>query len=132
MTAHHLRRWRRRSPQTWPAPSRSSTHPPRPWAAHAAAGAVQALPIEVAAGSASTSLPRAEAGVELDVAATVAAAMAVGRHGLVDGNRVVAWTRGIEIPWRARVNDARLARLLADLDRRAGHPIREPSLRVGT
>src|SRR6266540_4039142 len=58
--------------------------------------------------------------------------MAIGRHGLVDGNRVVAWTRGIEIPWRARVNDARLARLLADLDSRAGHPIREPSLRVGT
>jgi len=97
----------------------------------AAAGAIQALPIEVAAGSASTSLARGEAGVELDVAATVAAAMAVGRHGLVDGNRVVAWARGVEIPWRARVNDARLATLLADLNSRAGHPIREPSLRVG-
>src|SRR6266704_1203641 len=97
----------------------------------AAAGAIQALPIEVAAGSASTSLARGEAGVELDVAATVAAAMAVGRHGLVDGNRVVAWARGVEIPWRARVNDAGLATLLADLNSRAGHPIREPSLRVG-
>jgi vancomycin resistance protein YoaR len=98
----------------------------------AAAGAIQALPIEVAAGSASTSLSRGQAGVELDIGATVASAMAVGRDGLVDGDRLVAWTRGVEVPWRARVNDVGLSRLLADLNQRAGRPSREPALRVGT
>jgi vancomycin resistance protein YoaR len=97
----------------------------------AAAGAIQALPIEVAAGSASTSLSRGQAGVELDIGATVASAMAVGRDGLVDGNRLVAWTRGVEVPWRARVNDVGLSRLIAELDQRAGRPSREPTLRVG-
>jgi vancomycin resistance protein YoaR len=96
----------------------------------AAAGEIHARLIEVTAGPASTSLSRAEAGVELDVDATVAAAMAVGRQRLVDGNRLLAWTQGVQVPWRARVNDGRLSRLLADLDRRAGHPSREPSLRV--
>src|SRR6266545_253871 len=67
----------------------------------------------------------------VDLSGLTPAAAAVRRHGLVDGNRVVAWARGVEIPWRARVNDARLATLLADLNSRAGHPIREPSLRVG-
>jgi vancomycin resistance protein YoaR len=98
----------------------------------AAAGAIQALPIEVAAGSASTSLSRGQAGVELDIGATVASAMAVGRDGLVDGDRLVAWTRGVEVPWRARVNDVGLSRLLADLNQRAGRPSREPALWVGT
>jgi hypothetical protein len=87
----------------------------------AAAGEIHARLIEVTAGPASTSLSRAEAGVELDVDATVAAAMAVGRQRLVDGNRLLAWTQGVQVPWRARVNDGRLSRLLADLDRRAGH-----------
>jgi vancomycin resistance protein YoaR len=96
----------------------------------AAAAAIQALPIEVAAGSASTSLSRAEAGVELDVGATVAAAMAVGRHGPVDRDRLVAWTRGVQIPWQARVDDARLDRLIAELNRRGGHSSREPAVRV--
>ena len=97
---------------------------------HAAAAAIQARPIEVAAGSASTSLSRAEAGVELDVDATLAAAMAVGRHGFVDGDRLLAWMRGVQVPWRAHVNSDRLSRLLADLNHRAGHPSREPTLRV--
>jgi vancomycin resistance protein YoaR len=96
----------------------------------AAAGLIKALPIEVAAGDASTSLSRAEAGLELEVGATVAAAMAVGRHGLVDGKRVVAWMRGVQVSWSARVNDARLSPVLEDLNQRAGHPAREPTLRV--
>lgn len=98
----------------------------------AAAGSILARPLEVAVGKASTSLSRGEAGVELDVGATVAAAMAVGRHGLLDGDRLTAWTRGVQVPWRARVNDARLSRLLEDLNQRAAHPAREPSLRVRT
>jgi vancomycin resistance protein YoaR len=56
--------------------------------------------------------------------------MAVGRHGLVDGRRLVAWVRGVEVPWRASVDAARLSRLLADLNGRAGHASREPTLRV--
>jgi vancomycin resistance protein YoaR len=96
----------------------------------AAAGSIQALPIEVAAGRASTSLSRAKAGVELDVGATAAAAMAVGRDGLMDGDRLVAWMRGVQVPWRARVDEARLSRLLEDLSQRGGHPAREPTLRV--
>jgi vancomycin resistance protein YoaR len=95
-----------------------------------AANQLQARPIEVTAGRASTSLSRTAAGLELDVDATVAAAMAVGRQGVADRDRLRTWTRGVELPWRARVDDARLSRLLADLDSRAGHPGREPGLRV--
>ncbi|HEX8862364.1 MAG TPA: VanW family protein [Actinomycetes bacterium] len=95
-----------------------------------AASQLQARPIEVTAGRASTSLSRAAAGLELDVPATVAAAMAVGRQGIADRDRLRAWTGGVELPWRVRVDDAKLSRLLADLDRRAGNPGREPSLRV--
>jgi vancomycin resistance protein YoaR len=96
----------------------------------AAAGAIQQRPIEVAAGNASTSLRRAEAGVVLDVRATVAAAMAVGRHGVLDRDRLAAWTRGVRVPWRAHVDAARLSRLLEDLNQRSGHAAREPRLRV--
>jgi vancomycin resistance protein YoaR len=97
----------------------------------AAATQIQSRPLEVTAGSASTSLRRAEAGVELDVAATVAAAMAVGRHGLVDGDRLRGWRRGVPVPWRASVDGGRLTRLLTDLNGRAGEAAREPALRVG-
>lgn len=97
----------------------------------AAAAQVQSRPLEVTAGSASTSLRRVEAGVELDVAATVAAAMAVGRHGLVDGGRLRGWRRGVAVPWRASVDGGRLTRLLADLNGRAGEAAREPTIRVG-
>jgi len=96
----------------------------------AAAGAVLSRPVEVAAGSASTSLSRRDAGVVLDIDATVAAAMTVGRHGLVDGDRLIAWVRGIAVPWHARVDDSRLLRMVADLNRRVGRPNREPNLRV--
>src|SRR6266702_4781070 len=131
MTAHRRRRWRGRSPQTWPALSRSSTHPPRRWAAPAACAV---FPGPCSPSSSCSPWPPPSSvwtAPPPPAASAMAAAMAVGRHGLVDGNRVVAWARGVEIPWRARVNDARLATLLADLNSRAGHPIREPSLRVG-
>jgi len=95
-----------------------------------AAGQFQARAIEVTAGRASTSLTRAAAGLELDVAATVAAAMAVGRQGIADRDRLRTWAGGVELPWRVRVDDAKLSRLLADLDSRAGNAGREPSLRV--
>jgi vancomycin resistance protein YoaR len=95
-----------------------------------AAGALEARPIEVTAGRASTSLTRAEAGLQPDVDATVAAAMAVGHHGFADRDRVRTWTGGVELPWRVRIDQAKLSRLLADLDGRAGHASREPSLRV--
>ena len=95
-----------------------------------AASQLQARPIEVTAGRASTSLTRAAAGLELDVPATVAAAMAVGRQGIADRDRLRTWAGGVELPWRVRVDDAKLSRLLADLDSRAGNAGREPSLRV--
>ena len=95
-----------------------------------AASQLQARPIEVTAGRASTSLTRSAAGLELDVPATVAAAMAVGRQGIADRDRLRTWTGGVELPWRVRVDDAKLSRLLADLDSRAGNSGREPSLRV--
>jgi vancomycin resistance protein YoaR len=95
-----------------------------------AASQLEARPIEVTAGRASTSITRAAAGLGLDVPATVAAAMAVGRQGIADRDRLRTWTGGVELPWRVRVDDAKLSRLLAELDSRAGHPGREPSLRV--
>jgi vancomycin resistance protein YoaR len=95
-----------------------------------AASQLQARPIEVTAGRASTSLTRSAAGLELDVPATVAAAMAVGRQGIADRDRLRTWTGGVELPWRVRVDDAKLSGLLADLDSRAGNSGREPSLRV--
>ena len=95
-----------------------------------AARALESRSIEVTAGRASTSLTRAEAGLELDVDATVASAMAVGRHGFADRDRLRTWTGGVELPWRVRIDQAKLSRLLADLDGRAGHASREPSLRV--
>jgi vancomycin resistance protein YoaR len=95
-----------------------------------AAGALESRPIEVSAGRASTSLTRAQAGLQVDVDATVAAAMAVGRHGFADRDRLRSWTGGVELPWRVRIDQAKLSRLLADLDGRAGHAGREPTLRV--
>ncbi len=96
----------------------------------AAAGEIEARPVEVRAGTASILLTRAEAGVELDVEGTVTAALAVGRQGPLDGRRLLAWTRGVAVPWRARVDPGRLSRLLARLDQQVGRPSREPALRV--
>jgi vancomycin resistance protein YoaR len=96
----------------------------------AAAETIQSRQLEVRAGPASTTLSRAEAGVELDVGASVAAALAVGRQGLLDKDRLRTWTRGVDLPWRARVDEARMSRLLADLNQRIGGSGREPELRV--
>jgi len=95
----------------------------------AAAGAIEARPLVLAAGAASVRLPRSQAGVQLDVAASVAAALAVGRRGPLDGDRPRTWFGGVDLPWRSRVLRDRLDRELAGLDRRIGRPVREPALR---
>jgi vancomycin resistance protein YoaR len=97
----------------------------------AAAGPVQAAPLALQAGSATLRLPRSRAGVELDVEASVAAAMEVGRGGPFDPDRFKGWFARIDLPWQARVVTARLDRQLAALDRKAGSEVREPTLRVG-
>jgi vancomycin resistance protein YoaR len=97
----------------------------------AAAGAVEARPLVLAADAATISLPRSRAGLRLDVAASVAAAMAVGRRGLLDGDRPRTWFGGVDLPWRSSVLRDRLDRELARLDRRIGRPFREPTLRIG-
>jgi len=95
-----------------------------------AAAAIEAQALEIHAGPASMRITRAEAGIELDTTATVAAALAVGRHGPLDAQRMATWAGGVDIPWRASVDGKRLARLLVTLDRRIGQPSREPGLRV--
>jgi hypothetical protein len=97
----------------------------------AAAGPVQAAPLTLQAGDASLRLPRARAGVELDVETSVAAAMDVGRGGPFDANRFKGWFGRIDLPWTARLATARLDRQLAVLDRRVGSEVREPTLRIG-
>jgi vancomycin resistance protein YoaR len=97
----------------------------------AAAGSVQASPLTLRAGAATMRLPRSRAGVKLDVEASVAAAMAVGRGGLFDLHGLTGWFRRVELPWRARVVTARLDRQLAALDRKVGSEVREPTLRIG-
>jgi vancomycin resistance protein YoaR len=97
----------------------------------AAAGPVQASPLALQAGAATLRLPRSRAGVELDVQASVAAAMDVGRGGPFDAGRFKGWFGRIDLPWKARVATARLRRQLAALDRRFGGEVREPALRIG-
>ncbi|HEX8928355.1 MAG TPA: hypothetical protein VGA45_05515, partial [Actinomycetota bacterium] len=97
----------------------------------AAAGAVEARPLVLAADAATISLPRSRAGLRLDVAASVAAAMAVGRRGPLDGDRPRTWFGGVDLPWQSSVLRDRLDRELARLDRRIGRPVREPTLRIG-
>jgi vancomycin resistance protein YoaR len=97
----------------------------------AAAEPLQASPLTLRAGAAAMELPRSRAGVELDVEASVAAAMDVGRGGPFDGDRFTGWFRRIELPWRARVVTARLDKQLATLDKKIGSEVREPTLRIG-
>jgi vancomycin resistance protein YoaR len=97
----------------------------------AAAGSLQAAPLTLQAGPASLRLPRSRAGVELDVDASVAAALDVGRGGPFDADRFKGWFGRIDLPWKARVVTARLDRQLAALDRKAGSKVREPALRIG-
>ncbi len=95
-----------------------------------AATLVEAQPLEIRAATASVRVTESEAGIELDVPATAAAALAVGRNGPLDGQRLLTWSGGVDIPWRARVDDVRLDRLLARLDDQIGRGRREPALRV--
>jgi VanW like protein len=97
----------------------------------AAARDLQASPLTLRAGAASMRLPRSRAGVELDVEATVAAALSVGRGGPFDLGRFKGWFGGIDVPWKARLAGARLDRQLAALDTKVGSEVREPTLRVG-
>jgi len=97
----------------------------------AAAKGIQASPVTLQAGAATLRLPRSRAGVELDVEASVAAAMAVGRGGPFDLHRFTGWFGHVDLPWKARVVGARLDRQLAALDRKVGSEVREPALRIG-
>jgi vancomycin resistance protein YoaR len=96
----------------------------------AAAGQIETRPLVLAAGAATVRLPRSRAGLQLDVAASVAAALEVGRRGPLDGDRARTWFGGVDLPWRSRVSRDRLDRELARLDRRIGRPVREPTLRI--
>ena len=97
----------------------------------AAAEALEASPLTLKAGAASLALPRSKAGVELDVEASVAAAMEVGRGGPFDPDRYKGWFGRIDLPWKARVATARLDKQLPALDRKVGSEVREPALRIG-
>ena len=97
----------------------------------AAAGSIQAAPLALQAGEATVRVARSKAGVELDVEASVAAAMEVGRGGPLDPARFTGWFARTDLPWKARVASARLERQLAVLDRRVGSEVREPTLRIG-
>jgi vancomycin resistance protein YoaR len=95
-----------------------------------AAATIEAEPLEVRAGDTSADVTKSEAGIELDVPATVAAALEVGRDGPLDSRKLLTWAHGVDLPWRARVNQAQLERLLASLERELGRLRREPALRV--
>jgi vancomycin resistance protein YoaR len=97
----------------------------------AAAGPIEARPVTLAAGGATMRLPRSRAGLRLDVAASVAAALAVGRHGPLDADRPRTWFGGVDLPWHSRVLRGHLDRELVALDRRIGRRVREPTLRIG-
>jgi vancomycin resistance protein YoaR len=96
----------------------------------AAVGPIEARPVVLAAGAVTARLPRSHAGLQLDVAASVAAALAVGRRGPLDGDRPRTWFGGVDLPWHSRVLRDRLDRELAGLDQRIGRPVREPTLRI--
>jgi vancomycin resistance protein YoaR len=96
----------------------------------AAAGPIEARPLVLAAGEATARLPRSQAGVQLDVAASVAAALAVGRRGPLDGDRPRTWFGGVDLAWRSHVQRGPLDRELGRLDRRIGRAVREPALRI--
>jgi vancomycin resistance protein YoaR len=95
----------------------------------AAAGPIEARPVVLEAAGATLRLPRSQAGVRLDVDASVAEALAVGRRGPFDPDRPRSWFGRVELPWHGRVLRGPLDRELAGLDRRIGRRVREPALR---
>ncbi len=96
----------------------------------AAATALQNRELLISAGNASIRLTLAEAGIGLDVNTSLSAALAVGRHGPLDLQRLRSWIGGVRLPWRVLADDQRVGRLLDTLDQQLGRPSREPSLRV--
>jgi vancomycin resistance protein YoaR len=97
----------------------------------AAAVPLEASPLTLQAGDAAMRLPRSRAGVELDVEASVAAALEVGRGSPLDADRLSGWFRRVELPWRAQVDTTRLDPQLATLGKKVGSEVREPTLRIG-
>jgi len=98
----------------------------------AAATALQNRELTIRAGSASIHLTMADAGIGLDVNAGLNAALAVGRHGPVDPQRLRGWFGRVRVPWRVLTDQQKTTRLLNRLDQQLGRPSREPSLRVDT
>jgi len=98
----------------------------------AAAPAVEARPVTVRADTVTVGLPRSATGVRLDVDASVAAALAVGRSGPADPDRLRTWLTGVDLPWRTRLDESAFGRVVARLDRQVRRPVREPRLVVGT
>ena len=96
----------------------------------AAAAALERQSLRVSAEQASLTVQRAATGVRLDVPATVAAALAVGRRGPVDPARLRAYVGGVDLAWRTRLEPAALAGLRARLGQQVARPPREPVLRV--
>ena len=96
----------------------------------AAAPAVEARRVTVRADAATIKLPRSETGVRLDLDASVAAALAVGRSGPADPDRLKTWLSGVEVPWRTRLDSGAFDRVVARLDREVRRPTSEPRLLV--
>jgi len=96
----------------------------------AAAPAVEARQVTVRADTVTLELPRSETGVRLDLDASVAAALAVGRSGPADPDRLRTWLWGVELPWRTRLDPSAFDRVAARLDRQVRRPTSEPRLVV--
>jgi vancomycin resistance protein YoaR len=96
----------------------------------AAAPAAGARPLVLRASEARLELPRSQAGIQLDLDDSVAAAFEVGRSGMFDPDRLRTWFGGVDLPWSVRLDRPRFARAVARLDAQIRQPIREPALRV--
>ncbi|HVD15630.1 MAG TPA: VanW family protein [Actinomycetota bacterium] len=96
----------------------------------AAAQAVGARPLVLRHSEARLELPRSQAGIQLDLDDSVAAAFEVGRSGMFDLNRLRTWFGGVDLPWSARLDRPSFGRAVARLDAQIRQPIKEPALRV--
>jgi vancomycin resistance protein YoaR len=98
----------------------------------AAAAVLQRRELTIRAGSVSLHRTVTESGIGLDIDASLNAALGAGRHGPFDVQRLRGWLGGVRLPWRLRVDAAKVAGLLDALDRQLGRRSREPALRVDT
>jgi vancomycin resistance protein YoaR len=96
----------------------------------ASAHTVEAQQVTVRADTASLELPRSETGLRLDLDASVEAALAVGRAGPADPDRLRTWLSGVELPWRTRLDTSAFDRVVARADRQVRRPTTEPRLLV--